>query len=97
MEPPGVALLRGGLASRAARLATSRSWLREASADVADDTDACILQLGRSIAATLRMVAATAEDARASLRQARSALHTAIDSRCDELQSSLNAQKQPEF
>ena len=91
VEPPGVASLRGGLVSRAARLATSRSWLREASADVADDTDACLLQLGRSIAAALQMVATIAEDARASLRQARSALHAAVDSRCDELQSSLNA------
>ena len=54
-------------------------------------TKETLICLGRSVAAALESVASTAEATRAQLRDTRSALHAAIDVRCDELGACISA------
>ena len=64
---------------------TPTFWRRATLAAGVTGTDAFLVHLGQSITAAMQSVSDSAEAARAQLRDARSALHAAIDTRCDEL------------
>lgn len=60
-------------------------WQEHAEVAGADDLDAFLCYLGRSTAATLHALSASAEAARSSLREMRAALHAAVDARIEAL------------
>ena len=79
-----VAILRSTLATRVAQ-GIPRYWFHAAAAAKVSSAESFLLHLGRSIAAAIQSVAEFATTARDQLRETRSALHAAIDARCDEL------------
>ena len=66
-------------------------WHRVASAAGVTGADAFLVHLGRSIAVAQGSLADAAELARAQLQTTRSALHVAIDIRCDELSARIDS------
>ena len=82
---------RGILAARATPESTPFFWRQAASLAEVSGADAFLAHLGRSITAALQSVSESAEAARAQLRTTRAALHAAIDTRCDELEASLES------
>ena len=90
---PGISadVARAALASRVALAGAPRVLLHAASSAGASGADAFLVQLGRSITVALASVSTAAEAARAQLLQTRSALHAAIDARCDELATKIDS------
>ena len=70
---------------------TPAFWREAALAAGVSGTASFLVHLGRNITAAMTSVGESAEGARAQLRDTRSALHAAIDMRCDELGASINA------
>ena len=66
-------------------------WRDAALAVGITDTDSFLVHLGRNVTVAMQSVAESAQHARAQLRDARSALHAAIDVRCDELGASIDS------
>ena len=83
-ETTAASIMRRVLASRV-EPAAPYFWRHAASSNGVSGTDALLVLLGRSVAASLHVVTESAETARAKLRETRAALHAAIDARCDEL------------
>ena len=78
------ASVRSALASRVAP-GIPPFWRRAASAAGASSIDTFLVSVGRSVLTAMRAVAESAETARSQLFETRSALHAAVDLRCDEL------------
>lgn len=89
--PPSAQALRDALTSRAKGDAAPADWGAAASAAGVSGTDAFLCHLGRSIVDSLRSVPTQSEAARALLRSMRAELHSAVDSRCDELEGRIVA------
>ena len=88
--PFAAAGVRAALSARVAHGAAATFWHGNAFAsDVS--ADAFICGLGRHIAAALERVREAGEAAQATLVTTRAALHAAVDSRCDELESGIHS------
>lgn len=57
----------------------------------AGGADSFLCHIGRSIADSIHKVAVSSEESRAELRSVRAALHSAVDSRCDELEARIHS------
>lgn len=90
MATASPAVLRDDLADRISRAAPP-FWRDAASAAGLAGADAFLVRLGQSITVALQSVTESAEAARALLRETRSALHEALDARCEELRVSIDA------
>ena len=82
------ASLRSALAVRV-ESATPRFWHHATAGAGATGTDAFLAHLGQAIEAALKATAESAEAAQEHLRFTRSALHAAVDARCDVLGVSI--------
>lgn len=84
------AAIRSGLAKRAGADETPLTWRSTEAAAGVSGAEAYLCHLGRSINVSLDDVPVKAETARAQLRSVRAALHSAVDTRCDELEARIN-------
>lgn len=91
VQLPSTAALRAGLADRLVVDSLPPSWRAAASAAGVYDSDSFLCHLGRSIVASLQSVPVASETARVQLASVRATLHSAIDSRCDELEGRVNS------
>jgi hypothetical protein len=85
----GHSLARSALASRVNEDSTPKYWTQVAYFAGTVGRDAFLCHLGRSVAAAMRTTAEAAETARTRLRAERVALHAAIDTRFDALETRL--------
>lgn len=69
---------------------TPHFWLRAAAAAGTSGADAFLIHLGETLTSATHAASESAEAARAQLRETRTALHVAIDVRCDELCASID-------